>query len=186
MALIGFARVSTQMQDLTIQLKALEAQGCEKIFQGKHSGKADTNKQALVELLDYARNGDVVVVTKMDRLGRSLSQVLNVLDMLKDKGVTLKAIDQGIDTTKKDPINTAMVQLLVMFAEMERNFIVTRTAEGRHATGNYGGRKPKLSPEQREEVKQRLVKGDSKVKLSKAYGVSRATILNIENKEVTK
>ena len=79
-----------------------------------------------------------------------------------------------------------MVQLLGMFAEMERNFIVSRTAEGRKASGNFGGRKPKLTPEQREEVIQRLVKGESKVKLSKAYGVSRATILNIETKELTK
>jgi DNA invertase Pin-like site-specific DNA recombinase len=186
MALIGFARVSTQAQDLSIQMEALKAQDCVKIFQGKHSGKADTNKEALEELLEYVRSGDVVVVTKMDRLGRSLSQVLTVLDLLESKGVTLKAIDQGIDTAKGDPLSKAMVQLLGMFAEMERNFIVSRTAEGRKASGNYGGRKPKLTPEQREEVKQRLIKGESKVKLSKAYAVSRATILNIETKELTK
>lgn len=153
MALISFARVSTQMQDLTIQLAALESHGCVKVFQGKHSGKADTNKQAIEELLDYVRSGDVVVVTKMDRLGRSLSQVLNVLDMLQAKGATLKAIDQGIDTAKNDPISKTMVQLLAMFAGMERNFIVSRTAEGRKATGNYGGRKPKLTREQRIDVK---------------------------------
>ncbi len=180
MALVGFARVSTQAQDLKIQVDVLEAHGCIKIFQGKHSGKADANKQALDELLDYVRSEDTVVVTKMDRLGRSLSQVLNVLDIFKAKNVKFKALSQNIDTSNDDAMNNAMVQLLGMFAEMERNFIVTRTAEGREATGNYGGRKPKLTDEQKEDVKKRLANGESKVKLSKAYGVSRATILNIE------
>ena len=123
MALIGFARVSTQAQDLSIQMEALKAQGCVKIFQGKHSGKADTNKEALEELLEYVRSGDVVVVTKMDRLGRSLSQVLIVLDVLESKGVTLKAIDQGIDTAKGDPLSKAMVQ-----AGTEHSFIIPRQA----------------------------------------------------------
>jgi len=180
MAKIGFARVSTVEQDLTVQVEKLEAYGCERIFQGKHSGKADTNKEALDKLLDFVRTGDTVIVTKLDRLGRSLSQVLATLDMFKEKGVTFVAIDQNIDTTNDDVMSTAMVQLLGMFAEMERNFIVTRTQEGKQATGNFGGRKNKLSVEQRQEVKRKLKDGISKVKLSQEYGVSRATILNIE------
>lgn len=182
MASIGFARVSTQQQDLTTQLAALESYGCSKVFQGKHSGKADTNKQALEDLIDYVRSGDIVVVTKMDRLGRSLSQVLNALDNLKAKGVTLVALDQGIDTTKDDPMSKAMVQLLGMFAEMERNFIVSRTTEGKRASGNFGGRKPKLTKNQESEIRTKLTNGISKVVLSKDYGVSRATILNISRK----
>lgn len=180
MALIGFARVSTTEQDLTTQIKALEAQGCEKIFQGKHSGKAETNKKALSDLLSYVRSGDTVVVTKIDRLGRSLSQVLASIDELRQKEVNLIALDQGIDTSKDDPMNTAMVQLLGMFAELERNFIVSRTQEGKKNSGNFGGRKPKLSTTQRKEIKDKLKQGVSKVKLSKEYGVSRSTILNIE------
>tara|TARA_R110001583_G_scaffold192302_1_gene358631 strand:+ start:251 stop:817 length:567 start_codon:yes stop_codon:yes gene_type:complete len=182
MASIGFARVSTQQQDLTSQLTALDAYGCSKVFQGKHSGKADTNKQALEDLIDYVRSGDVVVVTKMDRLGRSLSQVLSTLDRLKTKGVTLVAIDQGIDTTRDDPMSKAMVQLLGMFAEMERNFIVSRTTEGKNASGNFGGRKPKLTKAQINEVRNKLTQGISKVLLSKEYGVSRSTILNVSRK----
>ena len=183
MALIGFARVSTNQQDLTLQVERLTEYGCEKIFQGKHSGKEESNKQALASLIDYVRSGDTVVVTKLDRLGRSLSQVLNCLDTLTDKQVGFVAIEQGIDTSNnKDPLSKAMVQLLGMFAELERNFIISRTSEGKAASGNYGGRKPKLTNEQEQEVLTKLSQGVSKVLLSKQYGVSRATILNISRK----
>ncbi|UPR50893.1 recombinase family protein [Vibrio cyclitrophicus] len=180
MANIGFARVSTQAQELTDQLTRLDEYGCIKIFSGKHSGKADTNKEVLDELLGYVRDGDTVVVTKLDRLGRSLSQVLQVLDQLKEKGVNLVALDQGIDTSNDDPMNTAMIQLLGMFAEMERNFIVSRTQEGKRASGNFGGRKPKLTDDQKKDIKAKLAGGASKLQLSKEYNVSRGTILNIE------
>ncbi len=183
MALIGFARVSTNKQDLTSQLESLTNYGCEKIFQGKHSGKEESNKQALASLIDYVRSGDTVVVTKLDRLGRSLSQVLVCLDSLKEKQVGFITIDQEIDTTKSDsPMSRAMIHLLGMFAELERNFIISRTSEGKAASGNYGGRKPKLIKEQEQEILTKLSQGVSKVILSKQYGVSRATILNISRK----
>jgi len=183
MARVGFARVSTQAQDLTDQLTRLNKYGCIKVFSGKHSGKADRNKEALKELMEYVRENDTVVVTKLDRLGRSLSQVLSVLDTLKTKGVNLIALDQNIDTSNNDPMNTAMVQLLGMFAEIEKNFIVSRTQEGKQASGNYGGRKPKLTKEQKTEIKKQLAGGVNKTQLSKQYGVSRATILNIQNEQ---
>lgn len=183
MSLIGFARVSTQQQDLSSQIKKLEDAGCKKIFKGKHSGKADSNKEALAELLAYVRQGDTVVVTKMDRFGRSLSQVLMALETLKAQGVTLICTDQPVDTSQDDPMSNAMTQLLGLFAEMERNFIITRTQEGKAQSGNYGGRPTKLSNEQRLEVRAKLKKGISKIALSKEYNVSRATILNIEKSE---
>ena len=176
MAKVGFARVSSMGQDLTTQRAALEAAGCERVFSGKHSGKAESNAAALAELLDYVREGDVVVVTKIDRFGRSLAQVLATIEELTARGVALVALDQDIDTSKQDPMSRAMLQLLGMFAEMERNFIVTRTQEGKAASGNYGGRPPKLTPEQRKDVTRRLAKGESKSALAKEYGVSRATI----------
>lgn len=183
MSLIGFARVSTQQQDLTSQIEKLENAGCSKIFKGKHSGRADSNKDALNELLSYVREGDTVVVTKLDRFGRSLSQVLMTLEALKSQGVTLICIDQPVDTSKDDPMSNAMTQLLGLFAEMERNFIITRTQEGKAQSGNYGGRPAKLTSEQQHEVKTKLKNGHSKLQLSKEYAVSRATILNIERKE---
>lgn len=184
MSLIGFARVSTQQQDLTSQIEKLKDAGCDKIFQGKHSGKADSNKDALNELLSYVREGDTVVVTKLDRFGRSLSQVLVTLEELKSQGVTLICIDQPVDTSKDDPMSNAMTQLLGLFAEMERNFIITRTREGKAQSGNYGGRPTKLTSEQRHEVKAKLKNGHSKLQLSKEYEVSRATILNIEKSPI--
>jgi len=176
MSKIGFARVSTSAQDLTVQIDALKSAGCEKIFSGKHSGKADTNKLVLDELLDYVRNGDTVYVTKMDRLGRSLTQVLTTLDLLKERGVTFVAIDQNINTMNEDAMSKAMVQLLGMFAEMERNFIVSRTTEGKIASGNFGGRKRLLTDEQKKEINILLEAGESQNKLSKKFGVSRVTI----------
>lgn len=83
MALIGYARVSTIAQDLTIQIEQLKAAGCEKIFEGKNSGKKESNTARLKDLLSYIREGDTVIVTKIDRLGRSLVQVLSVLDELR-------------------------------------------------------------------------------------------------------
>ena len=180
--LVGYARVSTLEQDLDVQHEKLKEAGCKRIFGGKHSGKAETNKKSLEELLDYVRDGDTVVVTKLDRLGRSLSQVLNVLDALSSRGVRFKAIDQNIDTVNDDPMSKAMVHLLGMFAQMERDFIVSRTTEGKKATGNYGGRPSKLTKEERLEIVKALKAGVSKVKLSEKYGVSRATILNVESK----
>lgn len=180
MSLVGFARVSTAAQDLDLQVKSLEAIGCSKIFQGKHSGKAESNQAALEKLLDYVREGDTVVVTKLDRLGRSLSQVLKTLDHFQANGIGFKCLDQNIDTTENnDPMAKAMIQLLGIFAELERNFIVSRTQEGRKATGRLGGRPPKLSDDQKGLIKQAFEAGESKAALSRQYGVSRITIKRI-------
>lgn len=175
--LIGWARVSSVGQDLADQVQELQAAGCRKIFQGKHSGKAESNQAALDEMLAYLRDGNTLVVTKLDRLGRSLHQVLAMVDQLKEKGVTLRALHQSIDTSKNDPMNTAMLQLLGMFAEMERNFIVERTWAGKENTGNFGGRKPKLSLNQKTQVKALHEQGASKSQLAKQFGVSRMTIM---------
>lgn len=176
MAYIGWARVSSQGQDLSRQIERLKEHGCEKVFEGKHSGKAETNREALEGLLGFVRDGDVVVITKLDRLGRSLKQVLNVLDQLKNKNVNVLALDQPIDTTNDSPMAQAMTQLLGVFAELERSFIVTRTQEGKIATGRYGGRPKKLSDQQVKEVIQRHQKGESIASLARTYRVSRMTI----------
>lgn len=175
--LVGWARVSSLGQDLDAQVKELELAGCKKVFQGKHSGKADSNQKALDAMLSYIREGDSLVVCKLDRLGRSLKQVLEVVEILRARGVTLKALHQPIDTSKDDPMSMAMLQLLGMFAEMERSFIVERTQAGKAASGNYGGRKPVLADQDKREIKARLKAGESKSALAREYGVSRATIL---------
>lgn len=183
MAKIGYARVSTLKQDLSEQITALEKFGCEKIFSGKHSGKAENNEEQLNELLNYIREGDTVVVTKLDRLGRSLSQCLKTLDFFKENKIGFITLDQGIDTTKrKDPMAMAMIHLLGLFAELERNFIVERTQGGKLAkveSGDLkaiGGRPKKLSEKAEEKLVKDILKGGSINELAKKYEVSRATI----------
>lgn len=183
MAKIGYARVSTLKQDLNEQIAELEKFGCTKIFSGKHSGKSEQNEEQLNELLNYIREGDVVVVTKLDRLGRSLSQCLKVLDMLTENKIGFVALNQDIDTTKrKDPMAMAMIHLLGLFAELERNFIVDRTQGGKLAKIESGdlkaiGGRPKILSEKAEKrLLKDLQKNYSLTKLAEKYEVSRATI----------
>lgn len=197
MAKIGYARVSTIKQDLSEQITALKKFGCEKIFSGKFSGKDEDededletiltrvkqNKVQLDKMLNYVREGDIVVVTKIDRLGRSLIQCLKTLDYFKQNKIGFVALDQGIDTTKrKDPMAMAMIHLLGLFAELERNFIVERTQGGKLAkveSGDLkaiGGRPKKLSEKAEEKLVKDILKGGSINELAKKYEVSRATI----------
>lgn len=193
MAKIGYARVSTTKQDLSEQITALKKFGCEKIFSGKFSGKDEDletiltrvkqNKVQLDKMLNYVREGDIVVVTKIDRLGRSLIQCLKTLDYFKQNKIGFVALDQGIDTTKrKDPMAMAMIHLLGLFAELERNFIVERTQGGKLAkieSGDLkaiGGRPKKLSEKAEEKLAKDILKGGSINELAKKYEVSRATI----------
>ena len=195
MAKIGYARVSTLRQDLSEQITALKKFGCEKIFSGKFSGKdqdedletiltrVKQNKVQLDKMLNYVREGDIVVVTKIDRLGRSLIQCLKTLDYFKQNKIGFVALDQGIDTTKrKDPMAMAMIHLLGLFAELERNFIVERTQGGKLAkieSGDLkaiGGRPKKLSEKAEEKLVKDILKGGSINELAKKYEVSRATI----------
>lgn len=179
--LIGYARVSTQDQNLDAQLEQLKEAGCVEVFYGKQSGKSDDNASKLAEMVKYARKGDAILVTKFDRLGRSLKQVLDIVEQLQKKGVTIRTLDGQVDTSNDSPMARAFTQLLGVFAELEHGFIVDRLQSGRERTGKKGGRKPKLTEEQITEVKIKLGQSISKVKLSKEYGVSRATILNIAN-----
>lgn len=195
MSKIGYARVSTVKQDLSEQITALKKFGCEKIFSGKFSGKDEDedletiltrvkqNKVQLDKMLNYVREGDIVVVTKIDRLGRSLIQCLKTLDYFKQNKIGFVALDQGIDTTKrKDPMAMAMIHLLGLFAELERNFIVERTQGGKLAkveSGDLkaiGGRPKKLSEKAEEKLVKDILKGGSINELAKKYEVSRATI----------
>lgn len=176
MALIGYARVSTADQDLSAQLEALTTAGCQKIFYGKQSGKSDGNKNKLAELLHYVREGDTVVLTKLDRMGRSLNMILVTIQQLQEQGVQVKTLDGQVDTTSDNAMQRAMTQLLGVFAELEHSIIVDRLQSGRERTGNKGGRKSTLSDSQRSDIKKRLANGSSISALAREYATSRATI----------
>lgn len=176
MALIGYARVSTQDQCLESQLEALTAVGCQKVFYGKQSGKSDGNKNKLAELLNYVREGDIVVLTKLDRMGRSLNLILATIQQLQEQGVQVKTLDGQVDTTSDSAMQRAMTQLLGVFAELEHSIIVDRLQSGRERTGNKGGRKSVLNSSQREGIARKLADGLSISALAREYSTSRATI----------
>jgi DNA invertase Pin-like site-specific DNA recombinase len=140
---IGYARVSTADQNLDLQIDALKAAGCEKIFTEKESGMKDDRK-ALSEMLEYARKGDTIVVYKLDRLGRSTRKLIELADELNERGIELVSIRDNIDTTTA--IGKAMFRMLTVLAEMERDIIAERTKAGLEAArarGRKGGRPSK-------------------------------------------
>ncbi|HHP0469595.1 TPA: recombinase family protein [Vibrio harveyi] len=190
-SLIGFARVSSQAQDLTDQLYKLEDAGCSHIFSGKHSGKADANKEALEKLEAYVREGDIVLVTKLDRLGRSTAQVVSLIERLHNKGVYVRTLEQGIDTSKDDAMSRAFYQMLAVFAEMERSMIQNRLDEGKVSavrSGKHteqsvkGGRSKSYSIEQEQDVVARITSGQSIHSIANDTGLTRQTIYRIKAK----
>ncbi|EHK90181.1 recombinase family protein [Aggregatibacter actinomycetemcomitans] len=178
MALVGFARASTVGQNYEEQIKQLKNGGCFKIFTGKNSGSKAKNRAILDELLNFVQEGDTVVVTKLDRLGRSTSQILNLYEELESRGIGLKSLDGIIDTEKRtDPFDKVKFVFMAALAEMERNLIRERTMEGRLAKGieGKGGRPKALIEEQEQSFLLDVKKHFSLAQLSQKYGISRAT-----------
>src|SRR5277367_7086306 len=145
MALYGYARVSTFDQDLSIQRAALEAAGCEVIRAEKVSGARRDGRTELQVLLDFLRAGDTLVVTRIDRLARSLRDLQNIVHELKARGVALKATEQPVDTSTA--AGKAFLDMLGVFAEFETNLRRERQLEGialAKTRGVYKGRKPSV------------------------------------------
>ncbi|MCC9661465.1 recombinase family protein [Pseudoalteromonas sp. MB41] len=187
MSKIGFARVSTIEQDLTIQLNALKVAGCEEIFSGKQSGASDENEAKLSELLNYIRKGDVIIVTKLDRLGRSLKSVLSIIEAIHQKKATLKTLDGVIDTSNESPFAKATVNLIGTFAQLERDLIVSRTQEGREAAkraGKHLGRPATIPEADRKKIRKLIVNKECTVsELARRYSVTRTTINRIRDEK---
>ncbi len=144
---IGYARVSTIHQNLDAQIKALQDAGCEKIFHEKQSVRKE--REVLNALLTFIREDDVLIVTKLDRLGRSLKELIDILHLLQEKNVTIIAIDDNIDTSSQ--IGKTIFQLFALFAEMELTFNKERR-ERASFVGRRGGRKPALTKSQEQDV----------------------------------
>jgi DNA invertase Pin-like site-specific DNA recombinase len=177
MALFGYARVSTDGQSLTAQIAELKAVGCTEVFQEKISGAKSDRKQ-LAKLMQRIGAGDVLVVTRLDRLARSTRDLLNVLGSIGDLGAGFRSLrDTWADTTTAH--GRLMLTVLGGLAEFERELIRSRTGEGRaraKARGVVFGRKPKLTPHQRAEALARRDAGESLMDIGRSYNVSHSTI----------
>jgi DNA invertase Pin-like site-specific DNA recombinase len=157
--LIGYARVSTDDQDTAAQVAALKAAGCQRIFREKASG-GRWDRPELHRLLDHLRKGDVLLVWRLDRLSRSLRDVLTIMERLGDAGAGFRSLTEAIDTTT--PAGRMMIQMVGAFAEFERAMLRERTKAGLDAAreeGRIGGRRPKLSAQQQVEIRKMVSKG---------------------------
>ncbi|TXM96375.1 recombinase family protein [Methylobacterium sp. WL64] len=173
----GYARVSTDGQSVDAQVRQLTEAGCAKIFQETASG-AKSDRTQLRKAITALGPGDVLVVTRLDRLARSTRDLLNTLAMVTEAGAGFRSLDNGwADTTT--PHGRLLVTILGGLAEFERSLILSRTGEGRAramARGVRMGRKPKLSPHQRVEALQRRDAGENVTDIARSYNVSHSTI----------
>lgn len=178
--IFGYARVSTDGQTLHAQREALTAAGAERLFAETASG-ACSDRRELARALKALQPGDVLLVTRLDRLARSTRDLLNTLDAIAKAGAGFRSLaDAWADTTT--PHGRLMLTILGGLAEFERELITARTGEGRKravARGVKMGRKFKLNPEQRRHVAQERAKGESVRHLARVLGVSKATIARI-------
>jgi DNA invertase Pin-like site-specific DNA recombinase len=179
---IGYARVSTTGQDYDTQLAKLKAEGCEKIFSEKQSGKNADNREQLQQALEFCREGDVLVVTKLDRLARSMGDLWQIVRKLEEKGCAFKVLDQaGMDTSSAT--GKLLFNILGSIAEFERDLINARTDEGRKAAKAKGvkfGRKPKLDDNQVKAMKQDVQARELSMQaIADKYGVTRKTVYTL-------
>lgn len=181
MIAFGYARVSTDGQTLEAQAAQLELAGAVKLFQEKASGGKRERAQ-LDRLLATLSPGDVVIVTRLDRLARSTRDLLNILAAIADKGASFRSLgDAWADTTTAH--GRLMLTVLAGLAEFERELIRSRTGEGRalaKAQGVKMGRKPKLTPHQQAEAITRREAGESVTAIAKSYNVAHSTISRVK------
>lgn len=176
MAIVGYARVSTSSQSLDGQLAALK--DCDNIFQEKESG-AKAKRVELERMLEFVREGDVVVVTKLCRLARNTRHLLEVVELLDSKIISLKVLNLGIDTST--PTGRLMLTMIGAVAAFERELLLERQAEGiaiAKKKGKYLGRKP-TAMNQAEEVKGLLVEGLGKTQIADQLNISLSSIYRI-------
>lgn len=174
---VGYTRVSTDDQNLDLQVDALKKEGCDKVFQDVGSG-AKRDREGLLEAMSYLRKGDTLVVWKLDRLGRSLQHLIELCMDFEERGIHLKSLRENIDTSS--PIGKLFFHIIGALAEFEREIIRERTRAGlasARARGNLGGR-TSIMDDQKIKMVQSLMKDrTNKVKdICKILGISKATL----------
>jgi DNA invertase Pin-like site-specific DNA recombinase len=178
MQIIGYARCSSASQSLDIQLEKLKAAECSRVFSEKRSGREADNRPELQRCLEYVREGDVLVICKLDRMARSLLDLAKISDRLNRKGVALRVLDQAIDTTTAE--GRLMFGMLGAFAEFENDLKRIRCSEGvllAKAKGVKFGRKKALTDDQKVTIRRlHEQEGFSVGQLQSRYQVGRATV----------
>lgn len=174
---IGYARVSTADQNMALQLDALKQAGVEKVFRDQGVSGSLTERPGLDRCLEHLREGDVLVVWKLDRLGRSTRHVLAVIDGLTSRGIGFRSITDGLHT--EGAMGKAMLTIMAAFAELERDTMIERTRAGlaaAAANGRKGGRPRKVDDADAAKARGLRDKGIAATDIAKMLGVSRATV----------
>jgi len=173
---IGYIRVSSLDQN---ESRQLESEILDRVFTDKASGK-NTDRPQLQELLQFARDGDTVVVHSMDRLARNLDDLRRIVQNLTDQGISIFFVKEGLTFNGEDsPMSNLLLSVMGAFAEFERALIKERQREGIEIAkkkGVYKGRRPSISHDQVKEIKQRALSGENKTALAKEYDISRQTL----------
>ncbi|PCF82867.1 recombinase family protein [Staphylococcus delphini] len=186
---IGYARVSTGLQNLNLQEDRLRAYGCEKIFSDYISG-SKSKRPGLDKVIEFARSGDTIVVWRLDRLGRNMEDLITLVNELNERGVSFHSLEENITMDKSSSTGQLLFHLFAAFAEFERNLILERSSAGRiaaRARGRFGGRPEKLNCKDLKLLKTLYDNGTPIKTIAEQWQVSRTTIyryLNkLENKE---
>lgn len=178
MAVVGYARVSSSGQSLEVQEDQLREAGCERIFAEKRSGTSTVGREKLEEALAWVRDGDVLVVTRLDRLARSVVDLRQIVDALTRKGVGFRCLQQHIDTTTSE--GRLMLGVLAAFAEFETDIRKERQREGiekAKAAGRYRGRPQSID---REQVAALEAQGLGPAAIAKRLGIGRASVYRLK------
>ncbi len=179
MSNLGYARVSTTDQNPDLQIDALTAVGCEKIWTDTASG-ATADRPQLRALLDYARPGDTITIWSIDRLGRSLIDLVGLVNSFEEQGINFRSLTNGFDTTTSG--GRLVFEIFAALAEYERNLIRERTRAGLDAAkarGRIGGRRSSLNDDQVAAVRKMHTQGDSIAVIARAVGTSRPTVYRV-------
>ena len=181
---IGYARVSTEEQNLHLQRDALKKAGCERIVTDKDASGSSTKRVGLDRAIKKVKKGDVLVVWKLDRLGRSLGHLIELIEALREKGAGFQSLSDGINTTTAG--GKLVFHIMGALAEFERSLIIERTKAGLAAAkrrGKYPGRPKSLTTQQIKHAKKMLDRGDESTgSIAALFDVNRTTIWRALNK----
>jgi DNA invertase Pin-like site-specific DNA recombinase len=181
---IGYARVSTGLQNLNLQEDQLNQYGCEKIFSDHISG-SKSKRPGLDKAIEFARAGDTIVVWRLDRLGRNMEDLITLVNELNNRGVSFHSLEENITMDKSSSTGQLLFHLFAAFAEFERNLILERSSAGRiaaRARGRLGGRPEKLNKQDLKLLKTLYDNGTPIKTIAEQWKVSRTTIYRYLNR----